>query len=76
MKIEGSIRSNLISAVTSARNWRGRTVHKDTIAYWHEVRDHGRRSDAGPLNTSLAELVAELECELELAKTLKRQSRQ
>ena len=76
MKIEGSIRSNLISAITSARNWRGRTVHKDTIAYWHAVLDHGRRNNAEPLNPSVAELVAELECELELAKTVKRQSRQ
>ena len=60
MKIEGSIRSNLISAITSVRRWRGRPVHKDTLTYWHSVLDHGRRS----LGEPVAELVAELEDEL------------
>jgi hypothetical protein len=60
MKIEGSIRSNLISAITSVRRWKGRSVHKDTLAYWHAVLDHGRRSIGEPV----AELVAELESEL------------
>jgi hypothetical protein len=60
MKIEGSTRSNLMSAITSARRWRGRPVHRDTIAYWHAVLDHGRRS----LGEPVAELVAELEGEL------------
>jgi len=60
MKIEGSVRSNLISAITSARRWRGRAVHKDTLTYWHAVLDHGRRSIGEPV----AELVAELEGEL------------
>jgi hypothetical protein len=64
MKIEGSIRSNLLSAITSARRWHGRSVHKDTIAYWHAVLDHGRRSIGEPV----AELVAELEGELCRAK--------
>lgn len=68
MKIEGSIRSNLISAITSARQWRGRPVHKDTIQYWHAVLDHGRRSNAGPLGEPVTELVAELESELARAK--------
>jgi hypothetical protein len=60
MKIEGSIRSNLISAITSVRRWHGRPVHKDTLAHWHGVLDHGRRS----LGEPVAELVAELEGEL------------
>lgn len=42
MKIEGSVRSNLISAITSIRRWEGRPVHKDTLTYWHAVLDHGR----------------------------------
>jgi len=60
MKIEGSIRSNLISTIVSVRRWRGRQVHKDTLTYWHAVLDHGRRSTGEPV----AELVAELEGEL------------
>jgi hypothetical protein len=60
MKIEGSVRSNLISAITSVRRWQGRPVHKDTLAYWHAVLDYGRRS----LGEPVAELVAELDGEL------------
>jgi hypothetical protein len=60
MKIEGSIRSNLISAITSVRRWEGRPVHKDTLTYWHAVLDHGRRSIGEPVG----ELVAQLETEL------------
>jgi hypothetical protein len=60
MKIEGSTRSNLISAITSVRRWQGRPVHKDTLTYWHAVLDHGRRSIGEPVD----ELVAELESEL------------
>jgi hypothetical protein len=67
MKIEGSIRSSLISAIASVRRWRGRPVHKDTIAYWHGVLEQGRRS-TGPLGEPVAELVAELEGELKQAK--------
>jgi hypothetical protein len=65
MKIEGSIRSNLISAITSARRWHGRQVHKDTIAHWHAVLELGRRA----LGEPVAELVADLE--LELARSTK-----
>jgi hypothetical protein len=67
MKIEGSIRSNLISTISSVRRWRGRPVHKDTIQYWHGILEQGRRS-GGPLSEPVAELVAELEGELRQAK--------
>jgi hypothetical protein len=60
MKIQGSVRANLISAITSARRWQGRPVHKDTLAYWHAVLDHGRRA----LGEPVSELVAQLEAEL------------
>ena len=60
MKIEGSVRSNLISTITSVRRWNGRAVHKDTLTYWHAVLDHGRRA----LGEPVGELVAELEDEL------------
>ena len=64
MKIEGSIRSNLISAISSARRWRGRPVHLDTITHWRGVLEHGRNLSAGPVSEPVAELVAELESEL------------
>jgi len=60
MKIEGSVRSNLISTITSVRRWHGRRVHNDTLTYWHAVLDHGRHSIGEPVG----ELVAELEVEL------------
>ena len=63
MKIDGTVRSNLLSAISSVRRWRGRPVHKDTLTYWHAVLDHGRRSIGEPVS----ELVAELEGELALA---------
>jgi hypothetical protein len=72
MKIEGSIRSNLISAITSVRRWHGRPVHKDTLAYWHAVLDHGRRFEAGMLGEPVTDLVAQLESEL--ARTRKQRT--
>jgi hypothetical protein len=69
MQIEGSIRSNLISAITSARRWRGRKVHKDTLAHWRAVLDHGRRIGTGQFGEPVAELVAELETELAQARS-------
>ena len=64
MKIEGSIRSNLISAISSARRWRGRPVHKDTVIHWRGVLEHGRRVAAESVSEPVADLVAELESEL------------
>ena len=64
MKIEGSIRSNLRSAISSARRWRGQTVHKETLGQWRGVLEHGRRAGAGPLGEPVEELVAQLESEL------------
>lgn len=64
MKIQGSVRSNLISAITSARRWRGQPVHPETFAYWRAVLDCGRHSCAAPFGESVDELVAELENEL------------
>lgn len=64
MKIEGSVRSNLLSAISSARRWRGQPVHKDTVNHWRGVLEHGRQIGAGPLSEPVAELIAELEIEL------------
>jgi hypothetical protein len=70
MKIEGSIRSNLISAISSARRWRGRPVHKDTISHWRGVLEHGRSVAAGPISEPVTELIAQLENELASARIL------
>ncbi len=64
MKIEGSLRSNLISAISAVRQWRGRPVHKDTVNYWHSVLEQGRRASTLSLGEPTADLVAELEQEL------------
>ena len=68
MKIDGSIRSNLMSAIWSARRWRGRRVHLDTLKYWHGVLEHGRRANEARLGEPVADLVAQLEQELRQAK--------
>lgn len=68
MKINGSVRSNLLSAISSAKRWRGRPVHKDTIGHWQNVLDHGRRAGSGPFPEPVGELVAELELELKQAR--------
>jgi hypothetical protein len=67
MKIEGNIRSNLISAISAVRRWRGRPVHKDTVKYWHGVLEQGRSASTHPFGEPTAELVAQLEHELAMA---------
>ena len=64
MRIEGSVRSNLIAAVASARRWRGRPVHKDTVDHWHRLLDYGRLVARQPCGEALSDLVTELEAEM------------
>ena len=64
MQIEGSVRSNLIAAVASARRWRGRQVHKDTFDHWRRLLDYGRLVERQPCGEAVADLVAELETEM------------
>lgn len=64
MRIEGSVRSNLIAAVASARRWRGRPVHKDTVDHWRRLVDYGRLVERQPCGEAVSELVAELETEV------------
>lgn len=64
MQIEGSIRANLIAAVTSARRLRGRAIHRDTIDYWRRLLDHAGRATAEPQPESFGDLMADLEIEL------------
>jgi hypothetical protein len=80
VKIEGNIRSNLISTISAVRRWRGRPVHKDTVNYWHSILEQGRRASTleqgrrastHPFGEPTAELVAELEHELAVASQAK-----
>lgn len=64
MRIEGSVRSNLMAAIASARRWRGRAVHRDTVEHWRRLVDYGRLVHRQPLGEAVGELVAELEAEL------------
>lgn len=64
MRIEGSVRANLIAAVASARRWRGRPVHRDTVDHWQRLLDYGRLVHRQPCGEAVGELVAELEAEL------------
>ena len=68
MRIEGSIRANLTAAIKSARRWRGREVHKDTVQHWRHLLDYGRLVDRQPCGESVGDLVSELESELAHAK--------
>ncbi len=64
MRIEGSLRANLIAAVASARRWRGRPVHKDTVEHWRLLLDYGRLAHRQPCGEAVGDLVTELEMEL------------
>lgn len=70
MRIEGSVRSNLIAAVASARRWRGRPVHKDTVDHWQRLLDYGRLVHRQPCGEAVGELVAKLEAELAHTKVV------
>ncbi|GAA3902079.1 hypothetical protein GCM10022276_21000 [Sphingomonas limnosediminicola] len=62
MKIEGSVRSNLLAAIASSRRLRGQRVHRDTLKHWQQIAEHaGRVSMHGE---AVTDLVAELNAEL------------
>lgn len=64
MKIEGSIRSNLLAAIGSARRWRGKQVHSDTLRHWQLLLEHAGRMAAQPYGEAVGDLVVQLEGEL------------
>jgi hypothetical protein len=64
MRMEGSLRSNLLAAIASVRRLRGRPIHDDTIAYWQRLLEYGRRNSTQPLSDPVVDLVAALETEL------------
>ena len=64
MKIHGSLRANLLSAIASAHRLRGHPIHQDTIAHWRGLLELGRRNGAPYLGEPVADLVVQLEHEL------------
>ena len=64
MRIEGSVRSNLIAAVASARRWRGQTVHKDTVDHWKRLLEYGRLVGRQPLGEAGNDVLIQLEAEI------------
>jgi hypothetical protein len=68
MLIEGSVRANMLAAIASARRWRGRPVHKDTLDHWRRLLDYGRLVHRQPCGEPVGDLVAELETELAQTK--------
>jgi hypothetical protein len=68
MLMAGTLRSNLLSAITSARRLKGTKVHKDTIDYWRRLAEYGRHNCKQPMGERVEDLVAELDAELALVK--------
>jgi hypothetical protein len=60
MRIEGSIRANLLAAIASARRLRGCPVHGDTVTHWRKLIEHARKDGC----EADGELRGELEAEL------------
>jgi hypothetical protein len=58
VKIEGTIRANLLAAIASAKRLRGQPVHDDTLDHWRRLIEHARTT------RSEADLLGELESEL------------
>ena len=70
MRMEGTLRANLLAAIASTRRLRGREVHDDTVEYWHRLLDYGRLNSTQPLCEPVTELLAQLENELSHIKRL------
>ena len=64
MRIEGSVRSNLIAAVASAKRWRGQSVHRDTVDHWKRLLEYGRLVGRQPLGEAVNDVLIELEDEI------------
>ncbi len=67
MDLHGSIETNLVAAVRSARRLRGHPIHADTLQHWIDLIHQARRQlaeDAASETGTLKQLVADLEMEL------------
>jgi len=68
MRIEGSVRANMLAAIASARRWRGRPVHRDTVDHWRRLLEYGRRVSTHQPGEVLGDVLVELEAELAQTK--------
>ena len=64
MKLNGTVASNLESALQSARRLQGHPVHTDTLGYWTDLLHHARRQLALGADPGLLATVLDLEKEL------------
>ena len=66
MELHGSIESNLVAAVRSARRLRNHPVHADTLKHWEDLLSQARRDLAAGTgeNTSMEPVIAELQNEI------------
>lgn len=60
MRIEGSIRANLLAAIASAKRLRGQPVHSDTVGHWRTLIEHARKAGAEEDSDLRGELEAEI----------------
>jgi hypothetical protein len=65
MKLSGTLAENLGAAIESARRFRGRSVHKETLLHWEELLAYAReRQREGNSDPRLSGLVSKLQSEL------------
>jgi hypothetical protein len=64
MTIAGTVRSNILAAISSARRLKGRQVHHDTIQHWQRLLDHARSEDGQQGGEMLDDVIGKLESEL------------
>ena len=70
LRIEGSLRANLVAAVAAARRWRGRPVHKDTLDHWRRLLAYSRETAQEPQVAPVSDLLTALEAELANSKVI------
>lgn len=64
MRMEGTLRSNLLAAIAGARSLRGTPVRHEMVDYWQRLLEYGRLNSRQSLGEPVVDLVAELELEL------------
>lgn len=64
MQLHGSIETNLVLALQSARRLRDHPVHADTLAHWADLIRHARREIVADSTEPVLTLIVELEREL------------
>ena len=65
MKISGKITDNIRAAVESARKFRAKVVHKETLDHWEALLEHARqRQRRGNPDPELSSWMSKLQSEL------------